>query len=40
MRYAQLGNILICGDLNSSVGSLRDYIIIDDKDEVPLQKKL
>ncbi len=38
MRYAQLGDILICGDLNSRVGSLRDYVTVDDKDEVPLPK--
>ncbi len=38
MRYAQLGDILICGNLNSRIGSLRDYITVDDKDEVPLPK--
>jgi hypothetical protein len=36
MRYSQVGDILICGHLNSRVGNLNYFINIDDKDEVPL----
>lgn len=38
MRYCELGDILLCGDLNARTGSLLDYIIQDGKDQGPLPK--